>query len=45
MAVLILGHRGSGRTDKNPYAAEKPPQHSIQSYQKCLEDGAAGFEL
>ena len=45
MTLKIIGHRGSGRTDNNPFAAGKPPQHTEESYLKAIADGADGFEF
>lgn len=45
MAVKIIGHRGSGKTDNNPFAADKPTQHTLKSYQAVMDEGADGFEF
>lgn len=43
--IKIIGHRGSGRTDNNPFAEGKPPQHTLLSFQKVVEAGADGIEF
>lgn len=45
MGIKVIGHRGSGRIEKNPFAEGKPPQHSPESYQQAVVDGADGVEF
>lgn len=45
MSVKVIGHRGAGRTDSNPFNENLPPQHSLESYKKVIDDGADGFEF
>ena len=45
MSLKVIGHRGSGRIEKNPFADGKPAQHTPKSYEQAVLDGADGVEF
>lgn len=45
MALKIIGHRGSGRNEENPFANEIPPQHTRLSFEDVMNKGADGVEF
>lgn len=45
MTLKVIGHRGSGRNEENPFAADIPPQHTKLSFADAMIKGADGVEF
>lgn len=45
MTLKIIGHRGSGRNEENPFSDEIPPQHTRLSFENAMKKGADGVEF